>query len=51
MKKLVIVWRGFDWLFRKDWYSLYRWKNIQDVGEHRFKAIDIGMFSIILRLK
>lgn len=38
---MKIVFRNFKWIFRKDWYSMVRFK------EH--KIIDCGWFSIILK--
>lgn len=41
--KWCILYRGFSYLLRKDWYSLYRWRN-----EFRYGVciIDIGVISI-----
>ena len=50
-KKLVFVWRGFSRIFRKDWYSLYRWRNptTYPMSDDTLQIVDIGAFSIGIR--
>lgn len=49
--QLIFRIRSLDFLFNKNWYSLYRWKNPQYYSGSIFKLIDIGMFTIGYRTK
>lgn len=44
----MILFRPFKWIFRKDWYSLYRWRKTDNYpfSTDTVRLIDIGMLSI-----
>jgi len=44
--RLVFAWRDFSYLFRRNWYSLYRWHNEVALGGRYWKLIDIGILTI-----
>jgi len=44
--KMHFVWRGLDWLFRRDWYSFTRFKYPQYICGQKEWIIDVGCFSI-----
>lgn len=43
-----IVFRPWKWIFRKDWYGIYRWKNPHKYEGKIKRIIDIGAISIVL---
>ena len=43
MTKYRLGFRGFGYIFRKHWYSFYRWKNPSEYDGARFRIIDFGM--------
>ena len=49
--RLIFRVRSISWLFRKGWYSLYRWKNPTYCNNEMSKMIDIGMFTIGYAIK
>lgn len=44
MRTYKIGCRGLSYLFRRKWYSLYRWENAQEYEGYRVRVIDIGAF-------
>lgn len=38
--------RGLSFLFRKNWYSLYRWKNPTEFDDYSTRILDVGMFGV-----
>ena len=49
---MYFVFRGFKWIFRKDWYGLVRYRTIQEYGNNeRSRIIDVGSFSIVFPVK
>ena len=40
-----VSFRGFAYLLRRDWYTLYRWKNPVDYDGNRVRIVDLGMFG------
>ena len=49
---MYFVFRGFKWIFRKDWYGLVRYRTIQEYGNNeRLRIIDVGFFSIVFPIK
>lgn len=46
--ELMILFRPIQWAFCKNWYSLYRWRNIANYpfSTDTVRLIDIGMVSI-----
>lgn len=50
-KRLVFARRGLAWIFRKDWYSLYRWRNpdTYPMSSDTLRIVDIGAFSVGIR--
>jgi len=44
-KRLVLVFRPISWIFRKDWYGLYRWKNPLSYENYRIYLIDFGLIT------
>jgi hypothetical protein len=53
MKIPIFCWRGFKYIFKPQWYSLYRWRNLQtySMQDDKFRLIDIGAVSIGYRIK
>jgi hypothetical protein len=44
MGKYQLGFRGWWALFRRNWYSLYRWNNPEDYNGYKVKVIDFGVF-------
>jgi len=46
--RFVFACRPIQWIFRRDWYSLYRWRIGFDPQYdcYSIRVIDIGMFTI-----
>ena len=44
--KVIICFRPISWMFRGNWYSLYRWRNPQYYENKTFKLIDIGSITV-----
>jgi hypothetical protein len=45
--RLIFRVRPIRWMFRKNWYSLHRWKHPLNNNEgEQVKLIDIGSFTI-----
>ncbi len=48
-----IYFRGFKWFFRKNWYSLYRWKHpAAPYGSNKkSRCLDIGAITVAIDVK
>ena len=47
--RIIVRFRPISYIFYKNWYSLYRWKNphyYEDEDKVRVKLIDIGAITI-----
>ena len=49
--EIIFRFRGFSFLFYKQWYSTYRWKNPYTHEGEITKLIDFGMISFGYRKK
>jgi hypothetical protein len=44
--RLTIGFRPFNFFFYKNWYSLYRFKHVKEILNHKIRLIDIGAITI-----
>jgi hypothetical protein len=44
--KPIFVRRPLSWIFRRSWYSTYRWTHPHELDGCMVYLIDIGMFTI-----
>jgi len=44
IQKYKVGFRGWWYLFQRDWYSLYRWRNIDYYDGYKVRIIDCGIF-------
>ncbi len=45
MVRLTLVVRPISYMFRKNWYSLYRWKNPPEIEGEIAHLVDFGSFT------
>jgi len=45
-KKYVLGFRPIRYMFKGNWYSLYRWKRPTEILERNYRLIDIGAITI-----
>jgi hypothetical protein len=46
IKTYKVGFRGLWYLFQRRWYSLYRWKNVQEFEGYKIRVIDAGAFYL-----
>jgi len=44
--RMILRFRPISWMFRRNWYSFYRWTHPQDYGNEIYKLFDFGSITI-----